>query len=255
MVSRRSKDNPWFQKQNHIRLAKEDVTKKQILANVPGVAYVQNRVETTGFEAGGSTAGGKTGKVFEASVWLRPDNNAAQYGVFAFGGDTFVRRLTNRSLLFRVEDTFGNRLIDVSTDQVLSDGNWHHVYCYYDNSAVGSGSYTLEVDGVLGTVNEISGPTYNGNVIEANKVFYVVDESFSTPWVGGVADLFVNVENGTRFGIDSFVNGSGEPLDPGNIDTTPIFLLGSTMTASDWNSGTNLGEATITVNAGSMSDV
>jgi hypothetical protein len=239
MVSRRSKDSPWFQKQNHIRLAKQDLTKKQILAAVPGVEYVQNRVETTGFEASGNTAGGKTGTVFEASVWLRPDDNAALYGVFAFGADLFLRRLANGSMLFRVEDTLGNRLIDVSTDQLLLNGTWNHVYCYFDNSAVGSGSYTLEVNGVLGTVNEISGPTYNGNDLEVNKAFYLVDENASTPWKGGIADLFVNVENGTRFGIDSFVDGNGDPLDPGNIATTPIFLLGSTMTASDWNSGNN----------------
>lgn len=136
----------------------------------------------------------------------------------------------------------------------ISAGKWYHLYVSYVSSTGTPSIYLNGVD-VYDPTGNNDGPTSNAQDIEANKLFDIFNQLFeATPkFEGKVGDLWVDALT-TPHGLSSFIDTDGSPVNLSSL-AQPIFHLGGSMVAADWNTGTQNGEASLTVQgAGAFTD-
>lgn len=220
-----------------------------------GTPYSQNQVESaTGYLEGNTGTGYDQTPYLEFSCWINPVNFTGGKGFFGFGLDTRIHLTASGQFEFRIENLGNTRILEMTTTGTLATGSWQHVYFAYNYRA---GTWELKVDGSDISGTPTTGPLSSGSAnIQFNKTFAVLAKFGGSGILnGGIADFWLDNPPALQ-GYAAFHDG-GAPKDLSALaaSVNPAVYLGGSMVASDWNSATNLGNQSLTLAAGSFTDV
>lgn len=207
-------------------------------SDVGGSSYTQNFVNNNGnSDLSIATFGLGNQAQKTTSFWFRPNDLTGTRYFESVSGRGFIG-LSNAKLTVAVRDSAGTYVYNsTSTNDVFTIGTLAHVQVTVDLSVP---SLSIKIDGSDVVMDTDPSTIVAGTgVVDFDRGYYLLGNGGSFMLDGEISDFIIDdsvISNATLY------NG-GTPPDPTAAIPTPVVLLGATMVASDWNSGTNLGTA------------